>query len=361
MSTVTGDCWSPSRRAPLVEGIEYFNYTSHDIIITDRLGVEMELLRQEGRPERLEDRGKVIVRVTRLVDPRRVTVPTVESQLKCDQDFLIEYKEKVEAMRKRVTPYSSETDQTRLTVQVEMHFDFLEYRTTHKSNLLGITIRETTNLVEKSHGDNPIGYIRDQISKELEEIDHEADGYTDKGIRTLFSARLIDSHNRIGTLWTSGFGSLTKIIAVQDEEQQDGLYLAGGLRLQHQQFIPIEDLLDPKKLLGFNLHYTERDAKKHSTGEFTTSVMSENDKLKKETKDLKVEQKKLVSKVDDLELKINIEKINRAHSDFKQTISLEKLKEYRADDYVSGAHRLIQGIVGNLKSIVTFMQFLKII
>jgi hypothetical protein len=361
MSTVTGDSWTPSRKAAIVEGIEYFNYTSHDITITDRLGIEMEILRQEGRPERLEDRGKVIARVTRLVDPRRVTVPNMESQLQCDQDFLIEYKKKVEALRDKVSPYSSETDQTRMTVQVEMRFDFLEFKTIHKSNLLGITVRETTNLVEKSHGDNPMGYIKNVILKELDQVDHEADSYTNKGIRTLFSARLIDNHNRVGVLWTSGFGSLTKIIPVIDEEQKDGLYLAGGLRLQHQRFIPIEELLDPKKRLEFNLHDTEREAKKHSTGEFTISVMSERDKIKKENNDLKTEQKKLIGKVDDLETKANIEKINRAHSDFKQTVTVEKLKEYRADDYVSGLHRLLQGVVGNFKAIITFLQLLKII
>ncbi|QZA70776.1 hypothetical protein AH04_125 [Erwinia phage AH04] len=361
MSTVSGDSWSPSRKAAIVEGIEYFNYTNQDIIVTDRLGIEMEILRQEGRPERLEDRGKVIVRVTRLVDPRRVTVSNTESQLECDHQFLVAFNKKIEELKGKVTPYASELEQTRMTVQIEMHFDFLNFKTTHKSNLLGITIRETTNVVDKSHGSNPIGYINDQIVKDLEEVDHEADNYTNKGIRTLFSARLIDNQNRLGILWTSGFGSLTKIIPVIDEEQQDGLYLAGGLRLQHKQFIPIEELLDPKKLLGFNLHATEREARKHTTGEYTISVMSDNDKLRKETKELKVEQKKLTSKVDELEMKARVEKLNRAQSDFKQTVTIEKLKEYRTDDYVSGLNRFVTSIVGNAKTVLTLLQLLKII
>lgn len=360
MSIVSGDNWIHSRNAPIVEGIEYFNYSNHDVVITDRLGVEMEILRTESRPERLEDRGKVIVRVTRLVDPRRVNVPSTDSQLACDQEYLIAFKQKVEQMRSRFNEYEPESHQVRMTIQVEMRFDFIDFKTVHKSNLLGITIRETSNVVEKSYGTNPIGYINDQILKELDEIDHEADGYTDKGIRTLFSARLIDSHNRVGTLWTSGFGDVTRIIPVKDEEQQEGLYLAGGLRLEHKRFIPIDELLDPKKLLSYNLHATEREARKHSTGEYTASVMSGNEKLKKENNDLKTEQKKLVLKVDDLEMKARVEKLNRAQSDFKQTVAMEKLKEYRAEDYVSGATRFITSIISNIKVVATLLQLLKI-
>lgn len=361
MSTISGENWIPSRNSPIVEGIEYFNYSNQDVTVTDRLGIEMEILKQDGRPERLEDRGKVIVRVTRLVDPRRVNISNTDSQLECDKKFLIAFKENIEKMRGRITPFTPQCDQTKMTVQIEMSFDFLDHRAVHKSNLLGITIRETMNVVEKTHGDNPIGYIKDCVVKDLEEIDYEADNYTNKGIRTLFSARLIDNQNRIGRLWTSGFGNVTSIIPVKDEEQQDGLYLAGGLRLEHKQFIPIEELLDPKKLLGLNLHITERDAKKHSTGEYTLSVITEKDKIKKECNDLKIEQKKLTSKIDDLEYKTRVEKINRATSDFKQTVTIEKLKEYRADDYVSGITRFINSIVVNAKTFLTLLQFLKII
>lgn len=360
MSIVSGDSWVPSRTSPIIEGIEYFNYTNHDITITDRLGIEMEILKSTDRPERLEDRGKVIVRVTRLVDPRRVNVSSTESQLECDQKYLVAFKEKIQKLKNSTSPYAAEYDQVRMTIQIEMQFDFLDHNVIHKSNLLGITLRETSNMVNKTYGDNPIGYINDCIVKDLEQIDNEADEYTDKGIRTLFSARLIDNENRIGTLWTSGFGTLTRIIPVSDEEQQNGLYLAGGLRLEHKQFIPIEDLLDPKKLLGLNLHSTERDAKKHSTGEYTISVMSDNEKLKKEKADLKTEQKKLVTKVDELEFKARVEKLNRATSDFKQTVAIERLKEYRADDYISGINRLLNLLIGNFKSVFTLLQLLKI-
>jgi hypothetical protein len=361
MSTVSGDTWIPSRNAPIIEGVEYFNYTSHDITITDRLGIEIEILRQEGRPERLADRGKVIARITRSVDPRRVTVLSTESQLQCDREYLEAFNKKIQEAKGRINVYVPETDQCRMTIQVEMSFDFFDTRATHRSNLLGITLRETTNLVEKSHGSNPIGYINDQVLKELEEIDQAADGNRDLGIRTLFSARLIDNQSRVGVLWTTGFGKPTMIVPVMDEEQQEGLYLAGGLRLEHKQFIPIETLLDSKQLLSLNLHHTEREARRHSTGEYTVSVTSENEKTKKENKELRGEVKKLNLKIEELDSKARVEKINRAQSDFKQTVALEKMKEYRADDYVSGVNRLITTLIANAKTVLTLLQLLKIV
>lgn len=359
MGTVSGDCWNHARNVPIVEGIEYFNYSSHDIIVTDRLGIEMEILRCTERPERLEDRGKVIVRVTRVLDPRRVQIPSLEAQLECDREYLKVFAKRIEELKARIGIYEPETNQVRMTVQTEIRFDFLTSQSTARSNLLGITIRETSNISEKTHGNNPLGYIAGTIVKELEEIDELADVGMDKGIRTLFSARLIDNQNRVGTLWTSAFGGLSRIIPVIDEEQQEGLYLAGGLRLQHKQFIPIEDLADPKKLLGLNLHATERDARKHSTGEYTASIIIERDKIKKENKELHVENKKLVSKVDDLENKTQVDKLNRAQSDLKQAIAMEKLKDNRADDYVSGLNRFLINFMSSIKSILNIMQLLK--
>lgn len=360
MGIVSGDMWQHSRNSPIVEGIEYFNYSNHDLIVTDRLGIEMEILRSNERPEDFYKRGKLVARITRLVDPRRVQVPIVESQLKCDQEYLIAFKEAIEKLRSRVGEYEPETNQIRYTIQIEMCFDFVDHKSVHKSNLLGITIRELSNISERSYGTNPIGYINEQIVKELEEIDHEADNYTEKGIRTLFSARLIDNTSRIGVLWTTGFGDLTRIAPIKDEDQEEGLYLAGGLRLEHKRFIPISELADPKKLLALNLHGTEREARKHSTGEYTISVTTENDKLKKEGKDLRAEVKKLNGKVEDLETKNRIEKLNRAQSDFKQTVQMEKLKEYGADNLIGSATRLIGMLIGNFKTIMQLMAILKI-
>lgn len=359
MGTVSGDCWSHARNVPIVEGIEYFNYSNHDIIITDRLGIEMEVLRCTERPERLEDRGKVIVRVTRAIDPRRVQVPSLEAQLQCDREYLEVFAKQVKELKSKIGIYEPETNQVRMITQIEMRFDFLTPQATARSNLLGITIRETSNIVEKSHGDGPMGYIANTIVKELEEVDELADEGKDKGIRTLFSGRLIDNQNRIGTLWTSAFGGISRIIPVQDEEQTDGLYLAGGLRLEHKQFIPIEHLLDPKKLLALNLHATEREARKHSTGEYTASIIIERDKIKKENKELHTETKKLNAKVEDLENKAMVEKLNRAQSDLRQTAAMEKLKDNRADDYVSGLNRFLINFMSSIKSILNIMQLLK--
>lgn len=360
MSIVSGDCWTHARNAPVVEGIEYFNYSNHDIIVTDRLGIEMEILKCTQRPEQLSDRGKVVVRVTRVVDPRRVNVTSTDALLECDRIYLQAFKERIDLLKTKVSSYESETNQIRMTVQIEMKFDFLSSQTVIKSNLLGISIRETGNIDERIHGNNPEGYINGQIVKELIEIDHEADEHQEKGIRTLFSARLIDNHNRLGALWTSGFGDISRVLPFKDEEQVEGLYLAGGLRLENKSFIPIDELLDPKKLVRYNLHKTEWEARKHNTGEYTASVTSENEKLKKERSDLRNENKKLVTKVDDLEVKIKVEKINRAQSDFKQVIAMEKLKEYGTDNILSSASRLITTVLANFKVVLSLLKLLKI-
>lgn len=360
MGIVSGDNWHHGISTPYVEGIEYFNYSDFDVTITDKLGIEIEILRAERAPERLEDRGKIIVRVTRLVDPRRVNVPSVEALLPADREYLKLFKESVDAQKKRIKEYESEHTQVRTPIQSELVLDFYLQNTIARSNLLGITIRATNNFVEKTHGNTPDGYINDVIVPELKVIDEEADDGIDKGIRTLYSARLIDNHNRLGTLWTSGFGQVTRIIPVNDKEQEEGLYLAGGLGLQYKQFVSMEELMDPKRLLGLNIHRTEFDAKKNSLGEYTLSVITDKDKIKKENGDLRSENKKLNAKVEDLEFKMTIEKVNRAHSDFKQTRVLESIKENKPLDDMVGINKLVNMIVGNIKSIMAFVGFLKV-
>lgn len=360
MARVSGDNWHHGWDTPYVEGIEYFNYTDFDITVTDKLGVECEILRSDERPARLEDRGKVIVRITRLIDPRRVRVPSTDAQLAADRMYLESFKEAVDHARKnRIGLYESEHNQIRVPCQAEIRLDFYLQNTVVKSNLLGITVRATNNIVDKSHGNTPEGYINDVILNELKEADEQADEGKDKGIRTLFSARLIDNHNRVGTLWTTGFGEVTRIIPVKDEEQAEGLYLAGGLGLAHKEFIPIEELIQPKRMLGLNVHRTEIDARKFGLGEFTISVMTERDKIRKECKDLRTENKKLASKVDDLENKISIEKINKAHGDFKHTVSMEYIKENNVNNALGGFSRLVSLVVSNIKTFISLASILR--
>lgn len=360
MAIVSGDNWHHSSLTPYVEGIEYFNYSDFDITITDKLGIEIEILRASARPERLEDRGKVIARVTRLVDPRRVSVPSTDALLPVDQVYLETFKDALEIQKKRIALYESEHTQIRVPVQAEIRLDFYVQNTVTKSNLLGITVRATNNIVEKSYGDTPDGYINNIIIPELREVDETADEGKDKGIRTLFSARLIDNNNRLGTLWTSGFGEVTRIIPVKDEEQEEGLYLAGGLGLKYKRFVSVEELMDSKKMISLNVHRTELDAKKNSLGDYTVSVIADKDKIKKENVDLRLENKKLATKVDDLENKISVEKINKAHSEFKQTVTMEYIKENNVNNVLGGIGRLLNTILANLKSIVGFVSFLKL-
>lgn len=359
MGIVSGDNWHHSGMTPYVEGIEYFNYSDYDIVITDQMGVEIELLRSTERPARLEDRGKVIARVTRLVDPRRVNIPSTDAILAADRYYLESFKQSVERQRASIAEWVSEHDQIRAACQAEVRMDFHTVESVVKSNLLGITIRATSNIVRKSHGNTPEGFINNVIIPELERADVIADEGKEKGIRTVFSARLIDNHNRMGTLWTSAFGEVTRINPVKDEDQKEGLYLAGGIGLHIKRFIPIEDLMDPKRMLALNLHLTEVEARRHNLGDHTISVTTERDKLRKEMMDVKTENKKLTSKIEDLEAKATIEKINKAHGDFKQTTLLESVRENNINNTLGGVSRLISLVVGNMKTFITFVSFLK--
>lgn len=356
---VSGDHWHHAGNTPYVEGIEYYNYSDYDIVITDRLGVEIEILRSEERPARLEDRGKVIALVTRVVDPRRVNIASTDAILAADRMYLETFKQSVERQRANMATWVSEHDQMRSICQGEIRLDFHQATTVAKSNLLGITIRATNNRVAKVHGNTPEGFIRDTIVPELERADEAADEGKDKGTRTVFSARLIDNHNRVGALWTSGFGEVSKIIPVRDEEQKEGLYLAGGLNLSLKLFVPIDELMDPKRLLSLNLHLTEIEARRYNLGDHITSVTTERDKARKEVRDLRVENKKLSDKVIDLETKATVEKINKAHSDFKNTVMFENIKENNVNNALGNVSRLLGLVLGNIKTFITFVTFLK--
>lgn len=359
MGNVTGDNWHHGMFTPIVEGIEYFNYSDFDVVITDKLGIELEILRSDSRPERLEDRGKIIARVTRLVDPRRVNVPTTDARLSVDRDYLVSFKRSLEYQRARISDYTPESVQMRLAVQAELRFNFFTPTTIEKSNLLGISIRASSNRSAQQSPDTPLGYIQDVMLDELREVDAEDDEGKNRGIRTLFSARLIDNTNRVGALWTSSFGTTTRVIPVKDEEQTEGLYLAGGLGLSQKEFIPLDDLMEPKKLASLNLHRTELDAKRHSTGEYTTSVITERDKLRKENKDLKGENEKLTGKVEALDRKFEIEKVQKAHSEFKQAKTMESIKENNANNVLGAFTRLFSTVMVNFKTMLSFLSFIK--
>lgn len=359
MSMVSGDQWHHASNTPFVEGIEYYNYSDYDIVITDRLGVEIELLRSEERPARLEDRGKVIARVSRIVDPRRVNIVSTDAILAADRMYLESFKQSVERQRASIGDWVSEHDQLRCICQGEVRMDFHRAGDVVKCNLLGITVRASNNRTAKTLGNTPEGFINETIIPELVRADEIADNGKERGTRTLFSARLIDNHNRVGSLWTSGFGEVSKIIPVRDEEQKEGLYLAGGLNLSLKLFVPIDELMDPKRLLSLNLHLTEIEARRYNLGDHVTSVTTERDKARKEARDLRTENKKLSDKINDLESKATVERINKAHSEFKNTVMFENIKENNVNNALGNVSRLLGLVLGNIKTFITFVTFLK--
>lgn len=350
MVTVSGDTWNPSRQSPYMNAVEYFNYTNRDITLVDDLGCETELLRRSEDPFDAGDRGYIIIRVTRLVDPRRVRVPDNKAVHEIDQLFLDLLREQIEDRKGKITEGLSGYNQCKMTVQFDIRLEPKGSAINYKSDLLGIIIRESEDYNAKTYIATPEGYIQNVMVPELAILDHAADGGEDKGVRTICSARLVDNHRRVGTLWTNMFGVATKVEPVKDEEQKEGLYLAGGHHLEIRKFVPIDELLEPKVLMKYGLFMTELECKKNSTGDYTTSVITERDKTKKENRSLKDENTKLSNKVATMELDAKAEKVNKAHNEYKHTRSYDNMKDYYDNNMLASAGRLIDKAIVVIKS-----------
>lgn len=361
MVTVSGDTWNPSRFSPYVNAVEYFNYTNKDITIVDDFGVETEILGRSENPFDIGDRGYIVIRVTRLVDPRRVNIPETKARNDIDQYYLDCYRAKIEKLRGNITEGMSGYNQCRMTAQFEIRLKPQGNTINYRSDILGVTIKETEDYSVQTFTATPEGYIEKEMISELIDLDHKADNGTDKGVRTIMSARLIDNQKRVGRLWTNMFGNSTPIEPVIDEEQEDGLYLAGGSKLDIRKFIPVSDLLDPKILLANGLFHTELECKKNSTGEYTASVITERDKTKKENRSLKDENTKLSNKVSAMELDVKAEKINKAHNEYKHTRSYDNMKDYYDGNTVASLSRISDKLLAIIKGAASLFAAFKLI
>lgn len=361
MATVSGDTWHPDRHSPYMNAVEYFNYTNKDISLVDNFGCETELLGREERPFDVDDRGYIIIRITRLVDPRRVFVSDNKAVHEIDQIFLNNLRQQIASRREMITEGLSGYNQCKLTVQFEIRLFPKGNNINYKSDLLGITIKESEDHNTPVYVATPQGYIDNVMVRELAELDRKDDGGVDKGVRTICSARLVDNHRRVGTLWTNLYGTATKVEPVIDEEQQEGLYLAGGHHLEIKKFIPIDELLDNKLLIAHGLFSTELECRKNSTGDYTASVITERDKIKKENRSLKDENTKLSNKVTVLEMDSKAEKINKAHTEYKHTRSYDSMKDYYDNNVLASGSRILDKIILLIKSGLSLLTAFKLI
>uniref|UniRef100_A0AAU8L100 Uncharacterized protein n=1 Tax=Pantoea phage Survivor TaxID=3232176 RepID=A0AAU8L100_9CAUD len=361
MAYVSGDTWHPDRHSPYMNAVEYFNYSNRDITLVDKLGCETELLRRSENPFDIGDRGYIVIRVTRLVDPRRVVVPETGANNEIDQIFLHEFRNKVLERREQIIEGTSGYNQCKMIIQFEIRLKPESRNINYKSELLGIFIKESEDYSVTPHVATPDGFINRVMVPDLIEMDKKDDEGKEKGIRTICSARLIDNNKRVGTLWTNMFGTATKIEPVKDEEQQEGLYLAGGHNLEIKRFIPIAQLLEPKALIEFGLFITELECKKNSTGEYTASVITERDKTKKENRSLRDENSKLSQKVTVMELDAKAEKVNKAHSEYKHTRNADNMKDYYEGNTLALGARLADKLLMLIKGGLSLLAAFKLI
>ena len=360
---VSGDTWTPDRTSPYMNAVEYFNYTNRDITIVDDLGCETEVLRRNDSAMDFgfEDRGYIVIKVTRLIDPRRVKVSDNRAKHFVDQEYLDKLREEIERHKSAFTEGVPESNQWKHMVQFTIHLKPEGNVINYKSDLLGVVIKESEDYSTRTFEATPEGYIKNVMVPDLAELDAKDDGGEDKGVRTICSARLVDNDRRVGTLWTNMFGTATKVEPVKDERQKEGLYLAGGHHLEIKLFISIEELLEPKVLMKYGLFQTELECKKNSTGDYTTTVITERDKTKKENRSLRDENTKLSNKVAAMEMDAKAEKINKAHSEYKHTRSYDSMKDYYDNNILASVNRVVDKALMFIKSGISLLTAYKLV
>lgn len=264
-------------------GVEFFNYSQYNIVVTDQCGIETEIIEDYDRAPS-HQRGKVVVRVTKVVDPRRVTIPSKQPRYQIDAQFLETFSAQVKEKVSRICGMGMDRIESKETIQVEMTIDMSNVKTVTQSHFFGFSVRAEKNKQTSDSVDNATSDIKKYFIPAIEELDKKGENYDDI-VKTVSAVRLVDSKGMIGDLWTSVFGTPARVIANKRSKLDDGLYITAGLEFEHVAYIPIETL-DTKTLLGLNLHKTKLEAQQHSTGEFTIGMMTRLDKIRKENREL---------------------------------------------------------------------------
>lgn len=263
-------------------GVEFINYSQFNIVITDQCGIETEISEDYDRAP-THSRGKVIVRVTKIVDPRKITIPSKQARYPIDVEFIEEFSTKVKEMASRNNNMSMYHIDAKDTIQVEMAIDFNSVNDIIKSHFFGFSVRAEKNKQVDEAMDNATSDIKKFFIPAIEEMDRASASYDDIA-KTITAVRLVDSKSQLGDLWTTSFGTPVQVLAAKRSKLDDGLYITAGVNFEHVAYIPLESL-DAKTLMSLNLHKTKLDAQKHSTGEFTTDTLARLNKVHKENRD----------------------------------------------------------------------------
>lgn len=315
-------------------GVEFINYSQLNIVVTDQCGIGTEIGEDYDRAPS-HYRGKVVVRVTKIVDPRRVTIPSKQARYPIDIQFIEEFETKVKERASQVSNLGMSNIRSMDTIQLEMAIDFNNINDVIKSHFFGFSIRAERNRTTGDVMDTATSDIKKYFIPTIEEMDRASANHDDVS-KTVSAVRLIDSKQQIGDLWTTTFGTPVQILAAKESKLDDGLYITAGVDFEHVAYVPLETL-DSKTLMSLNLHKTKLDAQKHSTGEYTADTMAALIKARKENRELSLKVTKVTADIDEMKAKQMLEAQKNATtiSDLKnkgyteahkQGLAIEELK-----------------------------------
>lgn len=299
-------------------GIEFINYSINNIIVSDPVGIEVEIPSIYDNAPSMQLRGKVVIRITKWVDPKMVKLPTKIPRYDIDKRLLDRFQDKLETALERQRSSGFDILRAPETIQVEESIDFESIDQIVQSHYFGFTIRAEKNKNFKDVYDNPENDVKKYFIPTIEELDRHSINY-DEIKRTVCAVRLIDKESIIGDLWTTIFGTVSKIPGSKESKLEDGIYITAGLNFEYALHIPLGKLTE-KNLIELNLHKTKIEAQKHSTGEFTKEILEKFTRVSKENKELGTKLEKAKLNITDLNNKLTL-------GEFKTATTINDLKE----------------------------------
>lgn len=329
------------KRRGLSIQFEVINNTDDNIILTNTsIGTETVIYGRKFHQDEIgyDEDNLLIVRVTGFFDTSKTKMLNYEPFHKLDYFVRKAMTDKIKECLDTASYSTYQNVEYRFEFQVDIKFNPLSNLEFHESGLFSFHIRRDGDNLNIPSMKSPLGDLKRAFLPELYKREYEADGKKDLGIRAVSAIRLIDKESKIGNLWTNTFGRATKVTAVKTSPLKDGLYIAAGSCFEHVHYVPLDVLLEDKKLLEFGLFRTKKEALDNSICEYVKSVLTDNKDIRKvrevlikENKSLTSNNETLQKKVSDLESEL---KIVKGESKSKIT-NLEGSKARAIDDLKS--------------------------
>lgn len=286
-------------------GVEFINYSQHNLVVVDNAGIEVEISAGYDNSACFQDRGKLIVRVNKYIDPRKVTIKDINHKYLIDQRYISEFKTKIEALknnyRNGLIPNNTELQ----LVQIELRFDFSDINTIIESDIIGFSVRAEANKNSYLSTNTSEDDIKRYFIPTVEELDKNSVDYEEVR-KTVCAVRLVDRTGVVGDLYTNVFGTVVRIVPLKDGGLKDGLYVTAGFMYEKAVYIPLTSITK-ESLRDLNLHRTVYDAQNSTQGDYVKPLEEKINRLNKEADEQNKKLNKANNDNKDLQTKLNLE------------------------------------------------------